>query len=229
VPSHVRTQRERVKISQDVAASIANELRNPVFAIASAAQLLRYRVTDDPVVEKNIGRILREAERLNALVSSLVDYGRPAPLRLVPGDPDETWSAVLAGQRGALESKAILVQHTPAAPRTTCNLDPEQFGEACTSALLAAASLSVDGGDIEITSTRSADRSWRSRVRIGDAPIEADVMHRAFEPLGAVAGQSVVSLAAADRVLTEQGGSISLERGPDHDVIITLVLPAAHG
>src|SRR6478609_718869 len=84
--------RERVKLSQDIAAGIAHELRNPVFAIASAAQLLRYRVTDDPVVEKNIGRVLREAERLNALVSALLDYGRPAAVQLTPGDPDQIWS-----------------------------------------------------------------------------------------------------------------------------------------
>jgi len=31
--------RERVKLSQDIAAGIAHELRNPVFGIASAAQL----------------------------------------------------------------------------------------------------------------------------------------------------------------------------------------------
>src|SRR3954470_3567231 len=84
--------RERVKLSQDIAAGLAHELRNPAFAIASAAQLLRYRITDDPVVEKNIGRILREAERLNALVSALLDYGRPPAVRLAPHDPDHIWS-----------------------------------------------------------------------------------------------------------------------------------------
>jgi signal transduction histidine kinase len=229
-PAHGRAQRERVKISQDIAASLANELRNPVFAIASAAQLLRYRVTDDPVVEKNIGRILREVERLNALVSALVDYGRPAPIRLAPGDPDEIWSAVLEAQRGVLESKAIVVQHAPADPRAECNVDPEQFGEACASALVAAASLALEGSDIEITSTLAADRSWRSQLHVGGAPVDAEVVHRAFEPLGTVGpGQPPVNLAAADRVLTEHGGSISLVCSADAGIIITLDLPAAHG
>lgn len=229
-PAHVRAQRERVKVSQDVAASIANELRNPVFAIASAAQLLRYRVTDDPVVEKNIGRILREVERLNALVSALVDYGRPAPIRLVPGDPDEIWSAVLDEHRGVLESKAIVVQHTPADPRATCNVDREQLGEACASALLAGAALAHEGSDIEITSAVTADRSWHSQLRVGGAPIDVEIVHRAFEPLGAGApGRPALNLAAADRVLAEHGGSINLERGSGADTIITLQLPAAHG
>src|SRR5215212_4681553 len=96
-PITTRTlQRERVKVSQVVAAAIAQELRNPVFAIASAAQLLRYRITDDPLIEKNIGRILREAERLNGLVTALLDYGRPAPVRLAAGDPDDVGTEVLA-------------------------------------------------------------------------------------------------------------------------------------
>src|SRR6185503_5268959 len=80
--------RERARIAQSTAAGIAHELRNPAFAIASAAQLLRYRISDDPVIEKNIGRILREAERLNALVSALLDYGRPPAVQLSSGDPD---------------------------------------------------------------------------------------------------------------------------------------------
>src|SRR4051794_16222290 len=103
--------RERVKLSQDIAAGIAHELRNPAFAIASAAQLLRYRVTDDPVVEKNIGRVLRETERLNALVSALLEYGRPPAVQLVSGDPDQIWSDVVASHRGELESRALLVHH----------------------------------------------------------------------------------------------------------------------
>src|SRR2546423_15625761 len=100
--------RERVKLSQDIAAGIAHELRNPVFAIASAAQLLRYRITDDPVIEKNIGRILRETERLNALVSALLEYGRPPAVHLAPADPDHVWSTGPESHPGPLEGKALL-------------------------------------------------------------------------------------------------------------------------
>src|SRR6266571_7644633 len=122
--------RERTKVTQDVAAGLAHELRNPVFAIASAARLLRYRVGDDPVIEKNVGRILREAERLNHLVSALLEYGRPAPVRLAPHDPDDLWNDVLQAHRGALESKALIVRHKPAEPRALCSVDAEQLAQA---------------------------------------------------------------------------------------------------
>src|SRR5215472_9733552 len=130
-----QAQRDRMKAAQDVATSLARELRNPVFAIASAAQLLRYRVTDDPVMEKNIGRILREADRLNTYVNALLEYGTPTPVRLQPGDPDDIWVNVLAEYRGDLESKAILAHHRAAEPSAMCNLDAEQFTHALGCAL----------------------------------------------------------------------------------------------
>lgn len=229
-PPAVRAQRERVKASQDMAASVANELRPPVFAIASAVQLLRYRVTDDPVIEKNVGRILREVERLNSIVASLVEYGRPAPVQLVSGDPDETWCSVLERHRGVLESKAILVQHTAAVPRADCGLDPEQFADACAAALLAAISLAGEGSDLTITSTTEADGSWLSAVRIGNAPLDAAAIRRAFEPLGSIpSDHSGVNLAGADRILTEHGGSITLTSQSDAVATIALALPPSHG
>jgi two-component system NtrC family sensor kinase len=49
----------RMEAIGEVAAGVAHELRNPLFGISSAAQLLRFRAREDPVVEKNVGRILR--------------------------------------------------------------------------------------------------------------------------------------------------------------------------
>jgi signal transduction histidine kinase len=172
-----------VKVSQHVAAAIAHELRNPVFAIASAAQLLRYRVTDDPLIEKNIGRILREAERLNTLVTTLLDYGRPAPVRLAPADPDVVWTDVLEAQRGVLESKALLVRHVPASPRALCDIDAEQLAQAFSSALVNAIEAAPEGSDLTIESASSPDGDWTSRLGNPGPAVPADVLPHVFEPL----------------------------------------------
>ena len=44
-------QRRRLEAISEISAGIAREFRNPLFSISSAAQLLRFRVRDDPVVE----------------------------------------------------------------------------------------------------------------------------------------------------------------------------------
>src|SRR6478736_4149658 len=107
----------------EVAAGIARELRQPLLAISSAAQLLRFRVAEDPVVEKNVGRILREVERLNAFTSALLDYASADAMHLAPADPDALWDEVLESERGRLESRALLIQHTRPEPAARCSVD----------------------------------------------------------------------------------------------------------
>lgn len=220
------------KIAQNIAAGIAQELRTPVFAIASAAQLLRYRVTDDPVIEINIGRILREAERLNALVSALIEYGRPEPVRLSPGDPDRVWAETVASLRGVLESRALLVRHAPATPRATCNLDEVQLGHALSNAIANAIDAAPEGSDLTITST-AANGTWESRLHNDGPSVAPEVLTRAFEPLVTTKpGHAGIGLAVAHRILTDHGGAISfhnVDRADGHadsGCTLTFRLPA---
>jgi len=223
-------QRTRVKVSQNVAAAIAHGLRNPVYGITSAAQLLRYRVSDDPLVERNIGRIMREAERLNALVSALLEYGRPAPIRLAPGVPDDVWIDVLQSHRGALESKALLVQHSVATSHDPFNLDAEQLAQAFSNVLLNAIEAAPEGSDLRIASSIAADGSWESHLQNPGAAVAADVLAGAFEPLATTkSGHVGIGLAVAQRVMTDHGGSISLESDADSGTTVTFVLPPARG
>jgi signal transduction histidine kinase len=223
--------REGVKVAQNVAAGIAHELRNPVFGIASAAQLIRYRIADDPVMEKNIGRILRETERLNALIAALLEYGRPAPIRLEPADPDDVWASVLQAQRGALESKALLVQHSAAEPRAICRIDVEQFAEACGNALANAIEAAAEGGDLSIVSTIStisADGSWQSRLNNTGDVVLPDMLARVFEPLVTTkAGHAGIGLATAHRIVSEHGGAITLDSDDVSGTTLTFTLPIA--
>ena len=220
--------REGVKVTQNVAAAIAHELRNPVFGIASAAQLIRYRIADDPVMEKNVGRILRETERLNTLVSALLDYGRPAPIRLQAADPDDIWTDVLERHRGALESKALLVRHAAVEGRVICSLDPEQLAQAFGNALSNAIEAADEGSDLSIVSTVPADGSWESRLTNQGSVVPEEALAHVFEPLMTTKpGHAGIGLATAQRVVSEHGGSIALASGGGMGTTLTITLPAA--
>lgn len=224
------SQRERMRASQDMAASLAHELRGPVFGITSAAQLLRYRVNDDPVIEKNIGRILREAERLNSLVAALLEFGRPEPVHLTPANPDDVWASVLADYRGALEAKALIARHTPAEPIVVCNLDSEQLGQAFSSALTTAIDAAPEGTDLTILSFAAADGGWESSIKNDGSPVSPDALTRVFEPLaGTRPGQASFGLAIAHRVVSDHGGAISIESAATSGTTLTFKLPASHG
>lgn len=65
-----------------VVASIAHEIRNPVFAITSLAQVLRDEdpVAEDPELANIVDKIRDEAGRVSRLVEDLLAFGRERPL-----------------------------------------------------------------------------------------------------------------------------------------------------
>jgi signal transduction histidine kinase len=221
-------QRRRLEAIGEVSAGIAHELRNPLFGISSAAQLLRFRVRDDPVIERNVGRILREVERLNGVVSSLMEYARPAPLRLSPTDPDALWHAVLASKRGLLESKALVIRHLPAHPRATSAVDPEQMGQVFAHVLANAVEAAPEGSDLTLSSwTFSATGAWRCRLHNEGPPIPPEILPRVFDLFFSTKpGGTGVGLALCQRIVEEHGGMIALESTADSGTNVTISLPA---
>jgi len=217
--------KHRLEAIGEVTAGVAHELRNPLFGISSAAQLLRFRVREDPVVEKNVGRILREVERLNSMVTSLLEYGRPGPITLAPGDPDAVWDDVLENQRGLLESRAVLLERSRA-PHVSCAIDPQQLSHVFTNLLVNATDAAPEGSDLKLTSSVLANGHWRCRLHNGGPPIPPDVLPRVFEVFFSTKpGGSGIGLALCKRIMEEHGGSVSLESAPEVGTSATVLLP----
>lgn len=212
----------------EIAAGIARELRQPLLAISSAAQLLRFRVADDPVVEKNAGRILREVERLNGFASALLDYAIPGSRELAEADPDALWDDVLAQERGRLESRAILLHRTRATPAARCALDAAQVRQLFGELLENASDAAPEGSDLTLESALLPEGSWRCQLRNGGAVIPPDVLPRLFDLFFSTrAGRAGIGLALCKRIVADHGGSIVVESAPDTGTSVTLTLPAS--
>jgi signal transduction histidine kinase len=219
-------QKRRLEAIGEVAAGVAHELRNPLFGISSAAQLLRFRVASDPMVEKNVGRILREVERLNRMVTALLEYGRPNAVRLTPNDPDAVWDDVLEGQRGRLEAKGLLLARERAAPPVRCLLDLEQLAQVFLNVLVNACDAAPDGTTLTLTTTGLSNGGWRMRLHNGGPAVPPEVLARVFEIFYSTKpGGTGIGLALCQRIVDEHGGTIAMESAPEAGTSVTITLP----
>lgn len=232
-------QKRRLEAIGEVAAGVAHELRNPLFGISSAAQLLRFRVAADPMVEKNVGRILREVERLNRMVTALLEYGRPNVARLEPGDPDAVWDDVLEGQRARLDAKALTLGRVRAAPADAtgapgalaparCRIDTEQLSQVFLNVLVNACDAAPEGSTLTLVSQLLPNGGWRCRLHNGGPAVPADVLARVFEIFYSTkTGGTGIGLALCQRIIDEHGGTITLESAPEAGTTLTVTLPPA--
>lgn len=225
-PARSRTEPHHEGIG-DIAAGIARELRQPLLAISSAAQLLRFRVADDPVVEKNIGRILREVERLNTFSTALLDYASADALHLAPADPDAIWDEVLELERGRLESRALLLQRTRAEPPVRCALDAAQARRLFVELLENATEAAPEGTDLALDSSVTSDGAWSCRLRNVGGELSPDTLAHAFDLFYSTrAGSAGIGLALAKRIAEDHDGTLALESNADGTTAI-VTLPAA--
>jgi signal transduction histidine kinase len=220
--------KRRLEAIGEVAAGVAHELRNPLFGISSAAQLLRFQSSSDPVVEKNVGRILREVERLNRMVTALLEYGRPHALRPINGDPDIVWDDVIEGQRGRLEAAGVTLERQRATPATTVPIDAEQLAQVFLNILVNALDAAPTGSTMTLSSTTLPTGAWRCRLHNAGAPIPPEVLHRVFEIFFSTkSGGTGIGLALCQRIVEEHRGTITLESRAHTGTAVTITLPPA--
>jgi signal transduction histidine kinase len=223
--------KRRLEAIGEVAAGVAHELRNPLFGISSAAQLLRFRVPGDAVVDKNVGRILREVERLNRMVTALLEYGRPNAVRLAPGDPDLVWDDVLEGERGRLAAKRLTLarRRAPAEAREAARwrIDAEQLAQVFLNVLVNASDAAPEGSTLTLASHVLPAGGWRCRLHNGGPAAPPEVLARAFELFYSTKpGGTGIGLALCQRIVDEHGGTIAIESAPEVGTALTITLPA---
>ena len=224
--THRVEQKRRLDAIAEVSAGVAHELRNPLFSISSAIQLVRFRAKDDPVVEKNVGRILREVERLNRMVASLLEFVHPSPAVLVAGDPDAIWDDVLKEERRPMEGRSLHVTRKRAKRHARVALDADRLAQLFINVLDNAADASPDGATISLVSELLDDGAWRFQLRNSGPALPPDQLSRVFETFYSTkAGHMGMGLTLCQRIVEEHGGTIALDSTADTGTTLTIVLP----
>ncbi len=221
-------QKRRLEAVGEVAAGVAHELRNPLFGISSAAQLLQFRSREDPVVAKNVGRILREVERLNRMVTSLLEFGRSNSARLAPADPEAVWDDILEGERPRLEGKRLHLRRIGPTKPARCLLDAEQLGQVLRNILVNACDAAPEQTELVLHSHVLPGGAWRCRLTNGGPTIPADILPRVFDFFFSnKTGGTGIGLALCQRIMDEHGGTITIDSQPESGTTLTLTLPSA--
>ena len=219
--------KRRLEAIGEVSAGVAHELRNPLFGISSAAQLIQFRAPDDATVERNVGRILSEVERLNRMVTSLLEFGRPSKSNRTRGNPDTVWDDIIEGERARLAKKSLKLERQRNSSLTAL-FDAEQLGQVFRNVLANACEAAPEGGVLKLVSGASdgAGAGWSCQLVNGGLPIAPDALPHVFEFFfSARLGGTGIGLALCKRIIDEHGGSISLESSIETGTVLSIRLP----
>ncbi|GEM_PF-5745262 len=189
-----------------VSAVLAHEIKNPLAALKGHAQLLEEGL-EGPRLER-AQRVVREAERLEALTRSLLAFARTAQL-----DPEPT-------DVGAL-CRAFSSDDVTVTGQATWTLDPERMRRVLANL--------IDNGRQAggpVTVDIDAGATLALRVRDHGPGVPADERERIFEPFHTTRSQGTgLGLAVVRRIVHLHGGTVTVLAHPDGGAVFLLELP----
>jgi two-component system sensor histidine kinase PilS (NtrC family) len=214
-----------------LAAGVAHEIRNPLAAISGSIELLASSsAREQPAEVRELTAIvLRETERLNGLVSELLDFARPHPPEPQPLELAASMAELLRVFHNDKELRGARVE-LRARELVEVSADPGQLRQVVWNLLRNAAEAAYDDEPIIVevgrVSVDDAPRWGRITVRDHGPGIPAEHLSRVFEPFFSTKeGGTGLGLATVHRIVEEHHGRVEVDTPPDGGTVVTVLLP----
>ncbi len=217
---------DRLATLGELMAGVAHEIRNPLTSIQGFLQYFQQAGTDEERATY-IPLMLREANRMNHIIESLLYFARPCEATISPTNICRVLEEVvmLIQNRAAKQNIVFHLDLNEKLP--LLELDEEQFKQVFLNLLINAVQALEQGGRISVRAHFLPERDEAEVVIADSGPgIPAEKREKVFDPFfttkraGTGLGMSVVQ-----RIVLAQGGQIYLEDNPGGGLLIRLFIP----
>ncbi|OGP68678.1 MAG: hypothetical protein A2W27_05595 [Deltaproteobacteria bacterium RBG_16_44_11] len=193
-----------------LAAGVAHEIRNPLSSIKGFAVYLKERLSADAEDKKTADIIIEEVERLNRVISQLIEFARPLELKKEKTlFSDLIQHAIKLISAEAQKNKIIIKTDMKDAPLV--EVDPDKIKQVLLNIFLNSLASMKKGGKLEIT---LAPEKENLCVVISDTGIGIEKMElpRIYDPYFTSKPEGTgLGLAVVQKIMEAHGGEILVE------------------
>lgn len=201
-----------------VISGVAHEVRNPLFAIQSLAQLLE-RDIESEQHQSLLSALLKETRRMKNLIDELLLYGRPAKLNVIDLDLRKLLEE-LGEYCETKKPRVDIMISVP--PNTTIKADRDKLLQVFLNLLDNA--LAAGSNRITITSEKVGS-SVRVFVRDNGAGVRGDDIEKIFDPFFTTKKDGTgLGLPICKKIIEDHGGSIEIRSAAGAGTTAILVL-----
>lgn len=217
---------ERLAALGSVAAGLAHEVRNPLASMSGSVELLKGMLAHDADEGRLLDIVLREAERLDRLLTDFLHFARPTPPEFEEVDLEAlVRDSVAVLRHDPNLSECVLEVGVETGLRLRC--DPGQLRQVLMNLVLNAAQATDGRGHIRIEGRTAGDEGLL--VVSDDGPgLAPEVQGRIFDPFFTTKEQGTgLGLSLVHRMVEAHGGRVDVESEPGAGSRFIVVLPAS--
>jgi two-component system, NtrC family, sensor histidine kinase HydH len=231
--SEVRSMRREIERSRrlasvgQLAAGLAHEIRNPLSSIKGFATYFKERYQDNPEDRQTADIMIQEVDRLNRVVSQLLEFARPVTLAPKPTSLKNLIADSVKLIERQAHAKRITIKTTHSAEIDTVRIDPDRVNQVLLNLYLNAIESMEAGGELGIAVSNNR-KTALIEIQVSDTGcgIRKQDLTRIFDPYFTTKSSGTgLGLAIAHNIVEAVGGGIKVRSAPGKGTTFTLILP----
>jgi signal transduction histidine kinase len=225
---HQLRQTERLAELGTLASGMAHEIGTPMNVILGRAEHLMQRTTDERV-QKGLGIIIAQVERITKIMNQLLTFARRCPLERRSMDLRRTIADCLEVVQERIARHRITIETVFDDDIPLVYADPDQMSQVLLNLLINALHAMPNGGVLRVTLSRAGGNLELLVADTGHGIAKPD-LQKIFNPFFTtkeVGKGTGLGLTVVHGIVQEHGGSIEVESELGRGTSFTIILPLA--
>jgi PAS domain S-box-containing protein len=219
--------KERLSAMGEVVARVAHEMRNPLFAISSVAQILEMELSLNPAQEELMKSLLKESRRINDLVEELLDSTRELRLKRKRVELNTIISESLLVLKSISDEKGIILETSSFADKIMINADSEKLEQVMINLVNNAIEASSKNSVVDLGIKEESGGIVISVTDRGDG-IAEDAIDKIFDVFFTTKrGGTGLGLSISRNIIEAHGGTLTADNNTGAGATFTVRLPVA--
>lgn len=219
------TRAAKLAVVGEMAAAMSHEVRTPLGILRSSADVLKREKSLSKEGQEVLSFITSETERLNKLVSTLIDAARPRLPTLTDVNLTQLIVNTIALLRSQAQTKNINITFNGHEQQLIAAVDADQMTQVIMNLIMNALQVLPEGGNILVLLKHIGDQAV---IEVMDDGEGIDVAHQdqIFEPFFTQrAGGVGLGLAIVRKIVQAHGGEISYQKSQMNGAQFTIAIP----
>ncbi len=231
----IRDLQERVRRSERLAAvgrlaaGVAHEIRNPLSSIRGFAQFFMQRFKGQEKEQEYASIMVREVDRLNRVITELLDFARPKEIRREPRSLEDILEHTLRLLETELAKKSVKLKKVYEDNLPSIRVDRDRLAQAFLNLLLNSLEAIEKEGTIEIhlgKETRSGRTNLTVSITDTGRGIPDEDLEKIFEPFFSTKQKGTgLGLAIVHQIVEAHKGEIRVQSREGEGTTFSIFLP----
>ena len=222
-------RQEKMAAMGGLAAGVAHEVRNPLSSIKALATFFADQFEDGSESHEAAKVMIQEVDRLNRVITELLEFSRPTDLKRQASDVGQLISRSIQLVQQDAANKRIDIKVNTTDDICSAWIDPDRLTQCLLNLYLNAIQAMEDGGTLTVACEPGEAGYFTIVVSDSGSGIPGDQLDKVFDPYYTTKSKGTgLGLAIVQKIVEAHGGDTAVHSTSDDGTVFSISIPCRH-